>query len=93
MEATGNAGNSGNAGGFQPKIVAFICNWCTSVFFFGAPAMRAGPRGFGPLAKSTDERTPRRECGVRKEKRLGKKKLGPAFLPGRSLASLGMRGD
>ena len=29
MEATGNAGNSGNAGGFQPKIVAFICNWCT----------------------------------------------------------------
>jgi len=72
MEATGNAGNSGNAGGFQPKIVAFICNWCTSVFFFGAPAMRAGPR---------------------KEKRLGKKKLGPAFLPGRSLASLGMRGD
>ena len=22
-------GNTGNAGGFQPKIVAFICNWCT----------------------------------------------------------------
>ena len=58
--------------GFEPKIVAFICNWCTSVFFFEAPAMQASPR---------------------KEKRLGKKKLGLAFLPGRSLASLGTRGD
>jgi len=58
--------------GFQPKIVAFICNRSTSVFFFAAPAMRAGPR---------------------KEKRLGKKKLGPALHAGRSLASLGARGD
>ena len=57
---------------FQPKIVAFICNWCTSVFFFEAPAMQASPR---------------------KEKRLGKKKPGPAIHAGRSLASLGTRGD
>ena len=26
---TGKTGNAGNAGEFQPKIVAFICNWCT----------------------------------------------------------------
>jgi len=28
---------------FEPKILAYCCNWCASVFFFGAPAMRASP--------------------------------------------------
>jgi hypothetical protein len=26
---------------FEPKIVGFVCNWCTSVFFFEAPSLPA----------------------------------------------------
>jgi hypothetical protein len=59
-------------GGFEPRIVAFICNWCTSVFFFAAPSLRASPR---------------------KEKNWANKKLGLALHAGRSLATLGMRGE
>ncbi len=29
---------------FEPRIIAFCCNWCPSVFFFVAPALRARPR-------------------------------------------------
>jgi hypothetical protein len=54
---------------FEPLIVTFCSN---SVFFFGAPAMRAS---------------------ARKEKRLGKKKLALAFLPGRRLARLATEVD
>jgi hypothetical protein len=36
--------STGVKGGFEPKIVAFICNWCTSVFFFVALLFPASAR-------------------------------------------------
>ena len=42
-EAAGGPADGAGKAGFEPKIVAFCCNWCPSVFFFGAPAMRASP--------------------------------------------------
>jgi hypothetical protein len=29
---------------FEPKIVGFVCNWCTSVFFFEALTFPASAR-------------------------------------------------